>query len=87
MEAGDHHLALACHLGRMMTAAMTVETEDITLVTVHAAAAAGDNLKFIFKSCVLRTYLWHGIFKGKGNIPNIVSETQDIPGLVLELLF
>lgn len=50
----DHHLALACRLGHMMTAAMTAETEDITLATVHAAAAAGDNLKSIYKSCVLR---------------------------------
>lgn len=46
MEVGalgveGRHRALVCLLGLMMTAAMTVETEDITLVTAHVAVGAG----------------------------------------------
>lgn len=87
MVEEDHHLVLACRLGRMMTVVMTVETEDITLVTAHAAAAAGDKLKSLNKIVCYGPYLWHGIFQGKMNISKLSARnTTQILDWLLPIL-
>lgn len=48
MEVEGHPLVHACPLGHMMTAAMTVGIEDITLATAPVVVAAGDMFKLMY---------------------------------------